>query len=107
MPASSYSRCSANLVTTHVLWADAQQRETLSLDEQLRSFWELELLGIQEVEKSLYDDFAGSITFSQGRYQVALSWKEFHDTLPDHYQLSLKRLHGLLHRLRQEPAVEG
>ena len=57
------------------------------------------------MEKTLYDDFASSITFSQGRYQVALPWKEFHDTLPDHYQLSLKRLHGLLRRLRQEPAI--
>ena len=37
--------------------------------------------------------------------KVALPWKEFHDALPDHYQLSLKRLHGLLRRLRQEPAI--
>ena len=39
MPASSHSQCSANLVTTHVLRADAQQQETVSLDEQLQSFW--------------------------------------------------------------------
>ena len=36
---------------------------------------------------------------------MALPWKELHDTLPDHYQLSLKRLHGLLRRLRQNPAI--
>ena len=48
---------------------------------------------------------AKAITFSQGHYQVALSWKEFHDTLPDNYLVSLKRLHGLLHTLRQEPAI--
>ena len=38
----------------------------MSLDEQLRSFWELESLGIQEVEKTLYDDFASNLVFSQG-----------------------------------------
>ena len=106
MLASNHTRCLASLVTTHVLRVDAQQQEPNSgLEAQLRAFWELESLGIQEAERSLYDDFAGDIVFDQGRYQVALPWKEFHDTLPDHYQLSLKRLHGLLRRLRQEPAI--
>ncbi len=31
--------------------------------------------------------------------------KESHPTLPDNYQLSRKRLHRLLHRLRQHPLV--
>ena len=53
----------------------------------------------------LYDDFASNITFSQGCYRVALPWREFHEILPSHYQLCLNRLHGLLHRLRQEPAI--
>lgn len=66
-----------------------QQSEDAGLEEQLRSFWELESLGIQEVEKTLYDDFVSNITFSQGHYQVTLPWKEFHDALPDHYQLIL------------------
>ena len=77
------SCCFATLVTKHVLRADVQQQESASLEEQLRSFWELESLGIQEVEKTLYDDFAGCIAFNQGRYQVALPWKEFRDALPD------------------------
>jgi len=94
-----------HLTTTHVLRADAQQTESVGLDEQLRSFWELESLGIQEEEKTLYDDFANNITFSDGRYKVSLPWKEFHEPLPDNYQLSLKRLQGLLCRLRQDPAI--
>ena len=84
-----------------MLRVNAQQQETITLDEQLRAFWELKSLDIQKVDKTLYDDFASSIAFSQHHYQVALPWKEFHDT--HHYQLSLKRLHGLLRRLRQEP----
>ena len=37
--------------------------------------------------------------------KVSLPWKEFHEPLPDNYQLSLKRLQGLLCRLRQDPAI--
>ena len=32
-------------------------------------------------------------------------WKEFHRLMKDHCQLSLKRLHRLLHRLRQDPEI--
>ena len=99
-------RCSVNLVITHVLQVDAQEKATVGL-EQLQSFWDLELPGIQEVKKMLYDNFASNITFSQGHYQVAFPWKEFHNTLPDPYQLSLERLHGLLRRFRQNPAILG
>ena len=41
------------------------------------------------------------------RYQVSLPWKELHvhDPLPDNYQLSIIRLRGLLHRLKQDPVI--
>ena len=61
--ATSLLRCSVNLVTTHMLRVDAQEKATVSLDEQLRSSWDLESLGIQEVEETLYDDFASNIIF--------------------------------------------
>ena len=51
--ASSHSQCLANLVSMHVLRVDVREQENMSLDEQLRSFWELESLGIQEVEKNV------------------------------------------------------
>ena len=89
--AKSHSVCAATLMTTHVLRTDTKQLVTVSPEEQLRSFWELESLGIQQEEKTLYDDFTSNIAFSQGRYQVTLPWKEFHEVLPDHYQLSLKQ----------------
>ena len=85
-----------NLTTTHVLRAETQELESTALDEQLRSFWELESLGINKEEKTLYDEFASDITFHEGRYKVSLPWKEFHDPLPDNYQLSLKRMRGML-----------
>ena len=64
--------CSVNLTTTHVLRADAQPLDPTHLDEQLRSFWELESLGIHEGEKTVCDDFASRIAFREGRYQVSL-----------------------------------
>ena len=62
-------------------------------------------LGIVEPEKTLYDDFVNTVTINNGRYEVALLWKEHHKTLPSNYNLSLKRLKGLLHRLKQSPAI--
>ena len=88
-----------------MLQADTQMPETIGLEAQLRSFWELESLGIYKEERTLYDDFASNVTFQDGRYKVSLPWKEFHEPLPNNYHLSLKRLRGLQHRLNQDPAI--
>ena len=88
-------RYSMNLSVTHVLHAETHT-ESCALDEQLRAFWELEALGIQDGEKTIYDDFAGAVKFEKGRYKVSLLWREFHDPLPDNYQTSVTRLQGLL-----------
>ena len=96
------NQCSMNLVTTHVLMTDTQHD---SLTEQLCSFWELESLGIKEPEPTLYDELTNTIKFADGRYTVPLPWREFHEPLPDNYDLCFKRLRGLLHRLKQIPDV--
>ena len=98
-------RCAMNLSVTHVLHSETHSVEPCALDEQLRAFWELEALGIQDEEKTLYDDFTGAVKFENGRYKVPLPWREFRDPLPDNYQLSVNRLQGLLRRLRQDPAI--
>ena len=94
-----------SLVTTHVLRIDSQPHGTKELDDTLQSFWRLESLGICAPEKSVYDDFASSIQFKEGRYEVALPWKDDHTPLPQNYELCKKRLKGLLRRLRQEPTI--
>ena len=94
-----------NLVTTHVLRINSQPHGTKELDDTLQSFWRLESLGICTPERSVYDDFASSIQFKQGRYEVALPWKEGHAPLPQNYELCRRRLHGLLHRLWQQPTI--
>lgn len=104
VPGQHSEGCSMNLTTTHVLCADTQITDA-GLDAQLRSFWELESLGIHKEEGSVYEDFAKKISFQDGRYTVSLPWMEFHNPLPDNYALSVKRLRGLLRRLYQDPEV--
>ena len=78
-----------------------------TLDDQLWVFRELEALGIQDKERTFYDDFTGVIKFENWRYKVPLSCREFRDPFPDNYQLimSVNRLQGLLRRLKQDPAI--
>ena len=75
------------------------------LDSQLRAFWELESLGIAENESTVQDSFKDTFSFSNGRYQVALPWKETHATLSSNRPQCARRLQGLLHRLKQIPAL--
>ena len=42
------------------------------------------------------------MTHRDGRYEVHLPWKDNQVTIPDNYQLSLRRLESLLKRLRQD-----
>ena len=77
---------------SHTLRVDRQLEEGETLDKQLKSFWELESLGITNPDQSVYDRFGDTVIFEDGRYEVALPWKDPHPILPDNYQLSLKRL---------------
>ena len=105
VPSTETGRSSVSLVTTHTLRVDTQQHEISNLDDTLRSFWELESLGIKEPDRSVYTEFGENTCFRDGRYEVSLPWKDPHPTLPDNYQLSFKRLQGLLRRLRQNPTI--
>ncbi len=85
---------------------DAQEVKTdEGMDMTLQQFWDLESLGINATEVGTLENFDDSVTFHDGRYEVCLPWKEIHPTLPDNYELSKRRLLGLLHRLKQRPSV--
>ena len=91
-------------LTTHTLRVEGVTNK--ELDTTLRSFWELESLGIQMPTKDpVSDEFTSTIQMKEGRYEVSLPWREYHDPLPDNYELSRHRLHGLMRRLRQQPAI--
>ena len=52
-----------NLSATHVLHIETVPEDFHNLDKQLQAFWELEALGIQDEERTLYDDFTGVVKF--------------------------------------------
>ena len=88
-----------SLITTHTLRADCLP-ETEGLDAQLCSFWELESLGVQGPDKSVYEDFSNMVSMklhSHGRIQNSC----FLTTTSS----VLKCLQGLLRRLRQDENV--
>ena len=76
-----------------------------TLDDTLRSFWDLKSLGIKDPDQSVFAEFEESIQFQDGRYEVSLPWKDPHPVLPDNYQLCLKRLQSLLRHIRQDPVT--
>ena len=98
---------SVNLAATHVLRIDTRRDEMdvhqMELDEKLRTFWELESIGIKQEENSVLETFKETVTFKNQRYEVGLPWKEAHDPLPDNRGLSQRRLQSLLKRLSQKP----
>lgn len=95
----------SSLVTTHVLKTAVKPLDITNenLDGNLRTFWDLESLGI--TPRSVYEEFEENITFDGNRYEVHLPWKVPHPLLPDNYGLSVKRLTNLLKRLHQDPDV--
>ena len=96
-------KSTVSLVTTHTLRVEGV---TNKLDTTLRSFWELESLGIQSPSNDpVSNQFASTVKMKAGRYEVSLPWREYHDPLPNNYDLSRKRLYGLLRRLKQNPAI--
>ena len=90
---------------TYALRVDALCLETQKLDDTLKSFWELESFGVPSIDRSLYDEFREKIKLRDGRYEVSLPWKTPRPILPTNFNLSLKRLKGLLTRLRSEKDI--
>ena len=101
-PVQTTDVTSVNLTSSHALRTDDS---TEMLDEKLQSFWELESLGIKLREDPVHEQFVEDIRMEEGRYQVSLPWRRYHEPLPTNHELSLKRLRGLLRRLKQDPDV--
>lgn len=93
-----------NFISTHALKVETYPAER-NLDDRLRCFWELESLGVMRDELPVHEKFVQQISFTGGRYSVALPWREDHPPLPDHFDLCRRRLFGLLKRLKQNPPL--
>ena len=97
-------KSAVSLFNTHTLRVEGMTNR--ELDKTLKTFWELESLGIEEVSNDpVCDRFTSTLQIKNGRYEVSLPWRDYHDDLPDNYDLSRRRLHGLLKRLQQNPEV--
>lgn len=52
--------------------------DKVSLDKEIHKLWELETLGIQQVEDEVYEEFNDNISFDGSRYSVKLPWNAGH-----------------------------
>ena len=101
---SSGQGSSVSLMTTHTLHVEGITNT--ELHATLRSFWELESLGIQSPKSDpVSEQFRSTIQMKGGRYEVSLPWRECREPLADNFALSRRRLHSLIRRLRREPTV--
>ncbi|XP_037521436.1 uncharacterized protein LOC119398677 [Rhipicephalus sanguineus] len=88
----------------------ALKTQVVESDEFLRTFWELEHLGISDsVERpnevsKVMQHLESIITYCDGRYEVALPWKEGCE-LSDNKQVAVTRLHKLLTRLEKQKGL--
>ena len=108
VPRFSSADTTVNFCSSHVLKVDAQSSVTNSteiMEQELKKFWDVETLGIRDIEPSLYEQFLKQVSFKDGRYCVQLPWKDPHPMLPDNYNLCQTRLFGLLRRLKQNPSL--
>ncbi|XP_070385218.1 uncharacterized protein [Dermacentor albipictus] len=81
------------------------------ISRQLKSFWDLEHIGIvDDAQLTTKDDsvlraFEETITQKNGRYQVALPWKENASDLTDNKSIASHRLHSLTAKLLRHEEI--
>ena len=69
-----------------------------TLDKNIQKFWEIENEGIVKANNISPKDTVvlaraeESIRFTDGKYDVALPWKQEHIELPDNFEMAKKRL---------------
>ena len=97
---------------THFSTFFSQDREQMNeVNDTLRSFWEIEASGtvsspiMSKDDRSVLQKTEESLTYSHGRYSVAIPWKESAPKLHDNYQMAVKRLENTEKRLRKNPEV--
>ena len=85
-------------------------------DDILRSFWELESLGIKDgteqqmtvEEAAAVKQAADTLQFNNGRYKVGIPWKDGEPRLADNYQAALMRLKSQEKTLKKkEPEIQN
>ena len=78
----------------------------VSLDDRLQKFWEMDSVPVEsdKASDSVMDHLKQTITFENGRYEIALPWKIDHPPLPNNYYYAKNRLKSVLFKLRASEA---
>ena len=93
------------LNTTHALKINVENTDSL-LENKLKTFWDLETIGIHENEKSNLENYLEEIKVSNdGRYEVRLPFKASHPILPDNFNSCEKRVKSKLSKLKKSPEL--
>ena len=76
------------------------------LDEQLRNMWELETIGIKDTnsdEQSALEKFKSNLSFSEGKYQASLPWKDEDLNIPTNKTMAFQRMKSIWAQLQKDP----
>ena len=81
--------------------------ETDTLMQLLKSFWQLETLGIvkESHEEEYQERFLNKMQFTGTRYKVGLPWSRDLQDVPCHFHMCLSRLKALQYRLLRDVDV--
>ena len=91
------------LCDTHILKVEMEfENEEEKLEKLVQKFWNLDTLGIPNVELSEYDKFRDNVKFVNGRYEICLPFKENRPVIEDNYKLSKNRLASLKKKLDKD-----
>ena len=89
-----------------------EQSDTDEISGLLRQFWEIENPStshdrpvLKSDEQCALEQMEKSLKYLNGRYQVALPWKENVPDLPDNYGMALRRLCNTEKRLLKNPEI--
>ncbi|GFV69698.1 integrase catalytic domain-containing protein [Trichonephila clavipes] len=80
------------------------------LNTTLRSFWELESIGVKNEnccseEDVSFEMFKQRVHFKNGRYEVELPWKRDSDELSDNFSLAKRRLGSLMRKMQRDKVL--
>lgn len=101
----------SNTSTTVAVLRAVVAENKCALTTQLKSFWELESMGIvdqvphNQEHEEVHKAFESSIKFTNGRYEVALPWKPVDFRLADNEGVAKKRLASLTQKLLKDEAM--
>ena len=84
---------------THTYFVRERRENSDEISNLLQRFWEIENYGtstefhpLTTDEKASLEKLEESIRYIDGRYKVAIPWKDDEPALPNNYEMALRRL---------------